>query len=439
MTLEWYWVLALLFSALVIPMTFGVPVAFGFLAVNLAGAWFLFGGWAGVQQMVYNTIESLVSFSLTPIPMFLLMGDVLFRSGVGSNAIDAIDRLITKVPGRLSLVAISGGTVFAALSGSTVATTTMLGSLLLPEMRRRGYDSKMSMGPIMAVGGIDMLIPPSGLAVLLGSITGISIAGILIGGLVPGLILVVLFFGYIILRCWLNPALAPAYPLPSMPFWERIRPSLVYVLPLTLLFLVVIGSMMAGVATPTESAALGAAGAVITTACYGKLTWRVLRDSLVQSAKISIMIFLIIGTSLTFSQILGFSGATNGLVEWINGFGLSATQLMIAMLLVVVILGCPMDSFSVMMITMPLFMPLVKKYGIDEIWFGILMLLALEMGLISPPFGNVLFAMRGVTPREVSMAEIYASVMPFFWMEVVVLFLLVYTPSVVTWLPGLIR
>ena len=437
--MQWYWILVLLFGALVVPMAFGVPVAFGFLAVNLAAAWFLFGGWAGLEQVAHNMVEALVSFSLTPIPMFLLMGDILFRSGVGARAIDAVDRLITGVPGRLSLVAISGGTVFAALSGSTVATTSMLGSLLLPEMRKRGYEDRIAMGPIMAVGGIDMLIPPSGLAVLLGSVTGISIAGILVGGIVPGLILSVLFFGYIILRCAINPRLAPTYPLPPMRFSERVRPFIVYVVPLSALFVIVIGSMMAGIATPTESAALGAAGAVLATACYRGLTWPVLRASLEQSAKISIMIFLIIGASLTFSQVLGFSGATQGLIAWVAGFNLSTGELLAAMLIVVLILGCPMDSLSIMMITMPLFMPLVKQYGIDEIWFGILMLLALEMGLISPPFGSVLFAMRGVAPRDISMGKIYSAVMPFFWMEVVVLFLLVQYPAVVTWLPGLMR
>jgi len=220
---------------------------------------------------------------------------------------------------------------------------------------------------------------------------------------------------------------------------QRFMPFLIYVVPLSLLFILVIGSMMGGIATPTESAALGAAGSVIATACYGKLTWPVLRGTLTQSAKISIMIFLIIGTSLTFSQVLGFSGATNGLVAWINELGLTPVQLMIAMLVIVLVLGCPMDSLSIMMITLPLFMPLVKQYGIDEIWFGILMLLALEMGLISPPFGSVLFAMRGVAPKDISMGQIYAAVMPFFWIELVVLFLLVAFPAVVTWLPNLTR
>jgi tripartite ATP-independent transporter DctM subunit len=437
--LPWYWTIVLLFGALVVPMTMGVPVAFGFLAVNLGGAWLLFGGWAGLQQVAYNTVEALVSFSLTPIPMFLLMGEILFRSGVAARAIDAIDRLIIRVPGRLSVVAVSGGTVFAALSGSTVATTTMLGSSLLPEMRKRGYEDRIAMGPIMAVGGIDMLIPPSGLAVLLGSITGISIADILIGGIVPGLLLSACFLGYIVVRCALNPSLAPIYDGPALGVWDRVRPFLIYVAPLGLLFILVIGSMMAGVATPTESAAIGAAGAVLATACYGALTATALRDALLQTAKISIMIFIIIGASLTFSQVLGFSGATNGLVAYINTLGLTPTALLAAMLVVVLILGCPMDSLSIMMITMPLFMPLVKQAGVDEVWFGILMLLALEMGLISPPFGSVLFAMRGVAPPDISMRAIYSAVMPFFWMEVAALAVLVAFPPIVTWLPGLTR
>jgi tripartite ATP-independent transporter DctM subunit len=284
-----------------------------------------------------------------------------------------------------------------------------------------------------------MLIPPSGLAVLLGSITGISIADILIGGIVPGLLLSACFLGYIVVRCTLMPSLAPVYEGPPLGARQRLRPFLIYVAPLGLLFILVIGSMMAGVATPTESAAIGAAGAVLATACYGALTAAALRDALLQTAKISIMIFIIIGASLTFSQVLGFSGATNGLVAYINALGLTPTALLAAMLMVVLILGCPMDSLSIMMITMPLFMPLVKQAGIDEVWFGILMLLALEMGLISPPFGSVLFAMRGVAPSDISMNTIYAAVMPFFWMEVAALAVLVAFPPIVTWLPSLTR
>src|ERR671930_1275928 len=199
----------LLFGGLVVAMGLGLPVAFAFLVLNVVGAIFFLGGEAGLSQLARNAVQSITSFSLTPIPFFVLMGEVLFHSGVALKAIDAFALLIRRVPGRLSVIAIVAGTVFSAISGSTIATTALLGSLMLPTMLARGYDPRMAMGPIMGIGGVDMLIPPSALTVLLGSLAGISIAGLLIGGIVPGLILSVLFVGYIIARAVLDPTLAP--------------------------------------------------------------------------------------------------------------------------------------------------------------------------------------------------------------------------------------
>src|SRR5713226_3289090 len=199
----------LLFGGLVVAMGFGLPVAFAFLALNLIGAMLFLGGEPGLVQLARNAVQSITSFSLTPIPFFVLMGEVLFHAGVALKAIDAFAQLIRRVPGRLSVIAIVAGTVFSAISGSTIATTALLGSLMLPTMLERGYDKSLAMGPIMGIGGVDMLIPPSALAVLLGSLAGISISGLLIGGIVPGLILSVLFVGYIIVRATLDPTLAP--------------------------------------------------------------------------------------------------------------------------------------------------------------------------------------------------------------------------------------
>jgi tripartite ATP-independent transporter DctM subunit len=437
--IEWYWTLTFLLGSLLVIMFAGVPVAFGFLAVNMIGAWVFLGGWAGLQQVAHNTVDGLVSFSLTPIPMFLLMGEVLFRTGVAARAIEAMDRLIVRVPGRLSLVAIAGGTVFAALSGSTVANTAMLGSVLLPDMRKRGYQPGIAMGPIMAVGGIAMLIPPSNLAVLLGSLSGISIADLLIGGIVPGLLMAACFFAYVIIVCTLNPSLAPSYPLPPMSFGERITPFVLYVAPLLLLFVIVVGSILAGVATPSESAALGAGGAVIAAACYRTLTWKALKVSLTETAKITVMIFIIIAASLSFSQILGFSGATTALVRFIGTFDLSPLMILCLMLAILLVLGCFMDQLSMMMITLPLFMPLARAAELDVVWFGILMLLSLEIGLITPPFGLVLFCMKGVAPSDISMRQIYAAVTPFIVIEVILLATMVAAPRIVTWLPALTR
>ena len=188
----------LLFGGLVAVMGLGLPVAFAFLALNIVGAMLFLGGEPGLAQLARNAVQSVTSFSLTPIPFFVLMGEVLFHTGVALKAIDAFALLIRRVPGRLAVIAIVAGTVFSAISGSTIATTALLGSLMLPTMLARGYDPRMAMGPIMGIGGVDMLIPPSALTVLLGSLAGISISGLLIGGIVPGLILSVLFVGYII-------------------------------------------------------------------------------------------------------------------------------------------------------------------------------------------------------------------------------------------------
>ena len=203
--MDWVSALVLLLGLLIAFMATGLPVAFAFFAVNIVGALIFLGGEAGLTQLARNAMASLTSFTLAPIPLFLLMGEILFHTGVAFKAIDAIDKLIARVPGRLAIVSVVGGTVFSSLSGSTIANTAILGSVLLPDMLRRGYHPSMAMGPIMATGGIAMLIPPSALAVLLGSLAEISITRLLIAGIVPGLLMSVLFVGYVIGACWARP------------------------------------------------------------------------------------------------------------------------------------------------------------------------------------------------------------------------------------------
>src|SRR4051812_14933298 len=229
--MSWTAASVLLFGGLVGLMGVGLSVAFAFLAINIIGALVFLGGEPGLPQLARNAIQSVTSFSLTPIPFFILMGEVLFHTGVALKAIDAFALLIRRVPGRLSVIAIVAGTVFSAISGSTIATTALLGSLMLPTMLARGYHPRLAMGPIIGIGGVDMLIPPSALAVLLGSLAGISIAGLLIGGIVPGLILSVMYVGYIIARATMNPALAPSDPVDGEPApAQRWRPFLLHVL-----------------------------------------------------------------------------------------------------------------------------------------------------------------------------------------------------------------
>src|SRR5919198_548964 len=208
--MTWVEASLILFGGLVVIMGLGLSVAVAFLAINIIGAALFLGGEPGLAQLARNSVQSITSFALTPIPFFVLMGEVLFHTGVANKAIDAFAGLIRRVPGRLAVIAIVAGTVFSAISGSTIATTALLGSLMLPTMLERGYHPRMAMGPIMGIGGVDMLIPPSALTVLLGSLAGISIAGLLIGGIVPGLILSAMYVAYIIVRALVNPKLAPS-------------------------------------------------------------------------------------------------------------------------------------------------------------------------------------------------------------------------------------
>lgn len=433
--MDWPLILALMLGGLIALLAVGLPVAFAFIVVNLAGAFFILGGENGLVQMARNSVQSVTSFQLTPIVLFILMGEILFQTRVAHQAIEAVERVVTRIPGRLSIVTVFTGTIFAALSGSTIANTAMLGSTLLPSMLKRGYHPTLAMGPIMASGAIAMLIPPSALAVLVGSLAGISIAGLLVAGIIPALLLSMLFVAFIVIAATARPELAPTDDLPPMTAWERWRPFLLHVLPLSAIFVVVIGSLLAGIATPTESAALGSVAAVIAAAAYRKLSLSNLATALMETVKLSVMILFIIAASQTFSQILAFSGATSGLISLIGAYELSPLQILIGMIVILLFLGCFVDQVSMLMVTIPVFVPLAKAVGIDDLILGIIYLLTMEIALLTPPFGLLLFVMQGVAPDWIRMRHIYAAVTPFVLTKLAVLILVLLVPALGTWLP----
>ncbi|HWQ39316.1 MAG TPA: TRAP transporter large permease [Burkholderiales bacterium] len=434
--MPWYLAAAVLFGCLATGYAIGLPAAFSFFAVNLAGAYHYLGGEAGLAQLVRNGVASITNFSLTPIPFFVLMGEVLFHTGVAMKAIDAIARLIRRVPGRLAVIAVVAGTVFSAISGSTIATTAMLGSLLLPEMLRRGYHAGMATGPIMAIGAVDMLIPPSALAVLLGSLAGISISHLLVAGIVPGVVLAAAFVIYIVVRVSASPALAPTFEDEDRSSgWERWRPLAVYVTPLVLIFVVVIAAMAAGWATPTESAAIGAIATVLVAWLYRSITLQSLMKALLGTAAISgVILFIIVGAT-TFSQVLTFSGATDGVVSAIREGSLGPWGALIGMMAILLVLGCFIDQVSMMLLTLPFFMPLVQHYGFDAVWFGVLFLIAMQMGLLMPPFGMLLFVMKSVAPKRITIAHIYRAVVPYLVFGLLMLAAVMLLPELALWLP----
>ena len=417
-------------------MFLGVPVAIAFLAINIVGAVLFLGGEAGLAQMARNSVASVMNFSLTPIPFFVLMGEVLFHTGIALKVIDGVERLIRQVPGRLAVVAVVAGTVFSAISGSTIATTAMLGSLMLPVMLARGYHPTIATGPIMAIGAVDMLIPPSALTVLLGSLSGISISKLLIGGVVPGLMLSVAFVAYIITRVRISPRIAPAAPIAQNTGWARYELLILYVIPLIGIFAVVVGAMSGGLATPTEAAALGAAATIAMAALYRALSLRALRAALEGTVAVSGMILFIILGATVFSQILSFSGVTDGVVSAVTGRGLSPFFILLAMMALLIFLGIFVDQVSMMMITLPVFMPIVRLLGIDLIWFGVLYLICMQLGLLLPPHGLLLMTMKGVAPPQVTMNHIFLAVVPYIVMSLLLLALIIAVPVIATWLPG---
>lgn len=413
-----------------------MPIAFGFLLLSIIGL-YVFIGEPALSLLSTSVFTSVGQFSLIPIPLFILMGELLLRTGLAAKTVDAADQWIGRIPGRLSISAVSGGTLFGALSGASMASVAMLGSTLVPQMARCKYKPQMSVGSILAGGGLAVLIPPSALGVLLGAVAKVSIAELLMAGLLPGLILAGFYFTYFILRAKLQPQLAPPYSAEPVRLAERLQ-SLLRIAPLLSLIVVVTGLIFLGVATPSESAAMGVVATLILSACYRRLTLSVLKASLLSACTTTAMILMVIAGSSAFSQILATTGATSGLVSMVVDLDLNKILMVIAMQLLVLILGCFIDTISIMMITIPLFMPMVEVLGLDPIWFSVLILLQLELAGITPPFGVLLFVMKGVQPH-LKLGEIYRAAFPIVLMQLALAALLMAFPEITLILPSLMR
>ncbi|MCC5780229.1 TRAP transporter large permease [Nitratireductor sp. B36] len=437
--MAWYEATLLMIGGLLALMFFGMPVAIAFLAINIVGVVIFMGGMIGIDQLVANATTSVTSFALVPVPLFLIMGELLFHTGLAIRVFDALDKCFGGIKGRLSYLTVGGGTIFATLSGSSMANTAMLGTTLMPDMIKRGYKPHMIMGPILATGGLAMIIPPSSLAVLLGSLARIDVGALLIAGLVPGLVLALMFLATIRIQIALDPEAAPGYAAERASVSEIARALAVDVLPMGIVVFAVVGLILLGWATPTESAAFGALSVVVLAACYRTLSWEAVVRSLTGTLKVSAMMLMIIVGSTTFSQILAFSGASSGLIAFATSFELNAYVVLAIMFLVLLLLGMFMDQLSIMMLTLPIFMPLVALYGFDQIWFGVVMLLALELSLATPPFGLLLFVMVGVSPAGTTIGQVARAALPYIACTLLLVVLLALFPQLALWLPGLIR
>jgi tripartite ATP-independent transporter DctM subunit len=434
--MEWWMWFTLIIGIFLILLAIGFPVFLSFMAVNVVFIYILWGGGIGMSQFIHSIFSSISTFVLLPVPLFILLGEILVFSGVFVEAIDVLDLWMARINGRLCIIAIGAATIFSCISGSSIACTAMLGSLMLPEMLRRGYHKSIAVGSCMS-GSLDMIIPPSALAVVLGSLADISIGKLLISGLIPGILMAGLYAAYIIIRCTLQPSMAPPYEPKRVPFGEKIVLTIKYVVPFFVIIVVVLGVILLGLATPTESAAIGTVMSFILVALYKKLTWKVTIETFKGALQISVMMFMILTGAMAFGQILAYTGASSGLIKFVMSFNLPPLAILAVMMLILLFLGTLMEQVAIMMVTIPIFMPLVRALGWDPVWFGLLYLVNMSVGMKSPPFGLCLFVMQGIVPPEVSSMDVYKSVTPFLILDCIAITIFILFPGIVTILPNL--
>lgn len=433
--MEWYISLLLLMGTFFTLILMGIPVVFAFFGVNIIfGAYFM--GSAGFELLIDGVYGSLSVFVLLPITLFILMGEVLFRTGIAMKMINTLDSWMGAIPGRLSLLSVGSGTLMATLSGASIGTTAMLVRTLTPAMEARGYSKNLAIGPLLGSGGLAIMIPPSALGVILAVVASVSVGKLLIAIIIPGILLALSYLVYIFIACWLDPNAAPAYDEAPVPLRERLVNTAKYILPLSIIVFLVIGVVFLGAATPTEAAALGTAGSFVLAACYRQLSWAVTIDALLSTLRISIMVLAIMAASTAFTQILAYSGASHQLVAWAANLPVPPIWIIVMMHLITLILGGPIGGIPLIMMTIPVFIPVVVALGYDPIWFCVAMLVNVELAQITPPFGVLLYVTRGIL-KDTSMAVIARAAVPIIVCNLIVMGLLVAFPALSMWLPSM--
>ncbi|MFN3569300.1 MAG: TRAP transporter large permease [Polaromonas sp.] len=408
----------------------GLWIGLSLLAVALLGMELLTARPAG-DSMMLTIWGSTSSWTLTALPLFLWMGEILFRSKLSDSMFKGLAPWVDRLPGRLLHINVVGCTIFAAISGSSAATCATIGKITLPELKKRGYPEDISIGTLAGAGTLGLLIPPSIIMIVYGVAANVSIAKLFLAGVIPGLMLAVLFMGYIMVWALLNKDKVPAADA-AMSFGQKVYASR-HLIPVVSLIVVVLGGIYSGIATATEAAALGVAGALALAAIERSLTWEKFREGLVAACRIYCMIGLILAGAAFLTLSMGFIGLPRHLAEFIGALQLSPFMLMLGLIAFFIVLGCFLDGISVVVLTIAVLLPTVEAAGFDLIWFGIFIVLVVEMAQITPPVGFNLFVIQGLTRREVT--YIARTALPLFVLMVVAVLITYFFPDVVLWLP----
>jgi tripartite ATP-independent transporter DctM subunit len=396
--------------------------------------------WVGMQMfsarpagdaMAMTIWGSASSWTLTALPLFIWMGEILFRTRLSQDMFKGLAPWMQALPGRLLHTNVVGCAIFAAVSGSSAATCATIGKMTLPELQKRGYPDDIVIGTLSGSGTLGLLIPPSIIMIVYGVAADVSIAQLFIAGVLPGLMLAGLFSGYIVVWALRHPDQIPPRDAP-MSFMQKIQASS-SLIPVVLLIAAVLGSIYTGFATATEAAAVGVVGSLVLSSLQGSMSWSVFKEALMGATRLYCMIALILAGAAFLTLSMGYIGLPRHLAEWIGGLGLSPFALVMALMVFFIILGCFLDGISMVVLTMGVLMPTVQKAGIDPIWFGIFIVLVVEMAQITPPVGFNLFVLQGMTGKQLT--YIARVSMPMFFLMMGAVLLIYFVPGIVTWLP----
>ena len=422
---------AALIGVLFILLGTGVWIGLGLLGVAWIGME-LFTTRPVGDAMAVTIWGSASSWTLTALPLFIWMGEILFRTKLSEDMFKGLAPWVSRLPGRLLHTNIIGCTIFAAVSGSSAATCATIGKMTLPELKKRGYPDDITIGSLAGAGTLGLLIPPSIIMIVYGVASDTSITRLFIAGVFPGLMLAGLFMGYVMVWSLLNPEKIPPSDA-TLNFAERIRESR-HLIPVVLLIALVLGSIYVGIATATEAAALGVVGSLALSSIQGTMNWQTFKTSLMGATRLYCMIALILAGAAFLTLAMGYIGLPRHLAEWIGGLGLSAFWLLFGLMIFYIVLGCFLDGISMVVLTMGVILPTIQKAGIDAIWFGIFIVLVVEMAQITPPVGFNLFVLQGMTQRDIGYIGRVA--MPFFFLMIAAVMLIYFFPGIVTWLPS---
>jgi len=429
------WLLSLIvFGLLTIILLTGVPIAFALMAIGTIGTLFVWG--TKGLLMAFNTAYGEgTNYILLAVPLFVLMANVLKFSGIADELYEIVYRWMGQIRGGLAMWTVAICAIFAAMAGISSAATVSMGLIALPSMLSRGYHKSIALGSINAGGALGILIPPSIIMVLYSNMTDVSVGQLFAGGILPGVLLTMVFVGYIALRCFVNKGLGPPGE-ERFTFVEKIATLKGVISPLILVALV-LGVMYLGICTPTEAAAIGAGGAFAAAAIHRKLTWSRARQSLIETMSLTVMIFWLIIGANTFTHFLAYAEIQTMIQQAILSLEINRWLILILIQIIYFILGCFLDPAGILLLTTPIFVPVIAKMGFDPLWFGILFTINMEMAYVTPPFGFNLFILKGVAPPEITMADIYGSVWPFVVCQAACLALVMLWPEMALYLPSL--